>query len=80
METKIPANNSMPFPKKERILISVNEAAQMLNLSKSYLYRETRNRTMPHVRIGSRILFRIEDLNSWIEQQNQPALQEQDCA
>lgn len=80
MDTKIPVNNPMPFPKKERILISVNEAAQMLNLSKSYLYRETRNRTIPHVRIGSRILFRISDLNAWIEQQNQPALQEQDCA
>lgn len=80
MESKIPTNNSMPFPKKERILISVNEAAQMLNLSKSYLYRETHNRTIPHVRIGSRILFRIEDLNSWIEKQNHPALQEQDCA
>lgn len=80
MDTKIPVNNPMSFPKKERILISVNEAAQMLNLSKSYLYRETRNRTIPHVRIGSRILFRLSDLNSWIEQQNQPALQEQDCA
>jgi excisionase family DNA binding protein len=80
MDTKIPANNPMPFPKKERILISVNEAAQMLNLSKSYLYRETRNRTIPHVRIGSRILFRVADLNAWIELQNQPALQEQDCA
>jgi excisionase family DNA binding protein len=80
METKIPVNNPMPFPKRERILISVNEAAQMLNLSKSYLYRETRNRTIPHVRIGSRILFRVTDLNAWIDQQNQPALQEQDCA
>jgi excisionase family DNA binding protein len=80
METKMPMNNPMPFPKKERILISVNEAAQMLNLSKSYLYRETRNRTIPHVRIGSRILFRVEDLDAWIELQNQPALQEQDCA
>jgi|YelNatPaOPRAMG01_1025707.scaffolds.fasta_scaffold100559_2 excisionase family DNA binding protein len=80
MESKIPVNNPMPFPKRERILISVNEAAQMLNLSKSYIYRETRNRTIPHVRIGSRILFRVTDLNAWIEQQNQPALQEQDCA
>jgi excisionase family DNA binding protein len=80
MDTKIPVNNPMPFPKREQILISVNEAAQMLNLSKSYLYRETRNRTIPHVRIGSRILFRVTDLNAWIEQQNQPALQEQDCA
>ncbi|SLM15627.1 hypothetical protein SPIROBIBN47_50094 [uncultured spirochete] len=80
MESKIPVNNPMPFPRRERILISVNEAAQMLNLSKSYIYRETRNRTIPHVRIGSRILFRVTDLNAWIEQQNQPALQEQDCA
>jgi len=68
------------MPRKERILYSVNEAAQMLNLSKSYLYRETRSGSIPHIRIGSRILFRLADLNSWIEQKNHPVVQEKSCA
>jgi len=64
-----------PFGKREPILVSVNDAAHLLNLSKSYIYRETRAGNIPHVKIGSRVLFRVADLDEWIETQN-PASQE----
>jgi excisionase family DNA binding protein len=79
METRIPANNPISFVKRERMLINVNEAAQMLNLSKSYIYREAHAGNIPHAKIGSRILFRIVDLDAWIDSQK-PKEQETRCA
>jgi len=65
--------------KREPILVSVKEAAQLLNLSRSYLYRETKTGNIPHVKIGSRTLFQIIDLNTWIEGQKID-MQESRCA
>jgi len=58
-----------PFGNRKPILVSVAEAAFLLNLSKSYIYRESQAGNIAHVKIGSRILFRMSDLNAWIDGQ-----------
>lgn len=45
-------------------LMSVKETAAYLNVSESYLYQCQ----VPYVRIGKRRLYRLSDLNSFIEQ------------
>lgn len=58
-----------PGNRNEPMLLDVQNAAKLLNLSRSYLYRETRARRIPHIKIGSRILFRTTDLQAWLEKQ-----------
>jgi excisionase family DNA binding protein len=48
-------------------LITIDEAAAILRISKLTLYKYVSARTVPHVKVGARVLFREEDLSSWIE-------------
>lgn len=43
-------------------------------ISKDKLYSEVRAGRIPHVRIGSKILFRRDTLNAWFKQQEQKNL------
>jgi len=49
-------------------LLTINEAAEYLTLSKDYLYRLTSLRKIPFVKIGSRVMFRSDKLQEWIEE------------
>jgi excisionase family DNA binding protein len=51
----------------DRRLCSVDEAASYLGLKKSTLYAWARRRQIPSVKIGRRLLFDQEDLDSLIE-------------
>ena len=45
-------------------LLTVNEAAEVLSLTPTTIYRMTKAGTLPHVRIGRSIRFSEEDLKS----------------
>lgn len=47
-------------------LLSVGQVAALLNISKSKIYQMVERRNIPHIRLGSRILFQEELLESWI--------------
>jgi len=68
-----------PFGKREPILVDVDQATHLLSLSKSYIYREVKAGRIPHKKIGSRILFRVSELNTWIDNHD-PDTQESRCA
>jgi len=70
---------TFPEGRREPILVDITHATRLLSLSKSYLYRETKAGNIPHVKIGSRILFRISDLDAWIDSQPS-ASRESRCA
>ncbi|MHB9004979.1 MAG: helix-turn-helix domain-containing protein [Coriobacteriia bacterium] len=57
------------FPKKDQLTVSIAKAAELLCLSKSYLYRETRAGHIPAKKVGTRTLFIVEDLKLWIANQ-----------
>lgn len=49
-------------------LLSIREASELLNLCEKSVWNHAAPRgTLPVVRIGSRMLFRREDLGRWIE-------------
>jgi excisionase family DNA binding protein len=61
----------------EKKLVTANEAAAQLGIAKSTLYTLCRQRKIPHVRIGDRLLF---DLDEIISANRVPAEAEQDFA
>jgi excisionase family DNA binding protein len=57
------------------LLLSMEQAATLLGLSKTQIYELCRSRSraaqaipIPTVRVGRRLMFRKESLQSWIQQ------------
>ena len=49
-------------------LLSIREASELLNLCEKSVWNHAAPRgSLPVVRIGSRLLFRREDIDRWIE-------------
>jgi len=51
---------------KSRRLLSVNDVASRLVMSSDWVYRKARAGEIPHVRIGTRVRFRAEDIEDFI--------------
>lgn len=57
-----------PVPKeKQKKALTIKEASEYLNLSKGTIYKYTAEATIPHYKIGSRILFNVNELEEWLE-------------
>lgn len=50
----------------DKKFLSISEAAEYTSLSKPYLYRLTSTNGIPHYKVGTRVLFLIEELDSFI--------------
>lgn len=48
-------------------LLSVIEAAEYLGLSKITIYKLVSEQKIPVVKLGARDLFRVDDLDKWVE-------------
>jgi predicted DNA-binding transcriptional regulator AlpA len=60
-----------------RLLLDAIEASKALSVSQKTLWSHTRPRgTIPCVRIGTRVLYSVADLQKWIDQQMQDGGQE----
>jgi excisionase family DNA binding protein len=46
--------------------LSVAQAAEYLTLAKSTMYQYVHYRTIPHLKIGGRIVFSKNELDNWI--------------
>jgi excisionase family DNA binding protein len=60
------------------ILLTPDEAAKILRISKRSLYEFTRARTetpIPVVRIGSQLRFRSIDIDAWVEARAKESVQ-----
>ena len=49
-------------------LLTAAEVAQLLGVPPSWVYRETRARRVPHVRLGRYRRYRQEAILAWIEE------------
>ncbi len=47
-------------------LLNIDEAASYLKFSKTFLYRLTKEKRIPHVNFGRHLLFRKQDLYNWL--------------
>jgi len=50
-----------------QLLLKLNDAARALSISPSMLRRLTRDGTIPHVRMGSRLLYDPDTLRDYIK-------------
>lgn len=58
-----------------KLVLNLSEAADLLGIKPSQLYEHTRTRSrvrqripIPHLRLGKRICFRRESLETWVRQ------------
>jgi excisionase family DNA binding protein len=58
-----------PTPERNiKKTLSIKEAAEYLNVSKGTLYKYTSEATIPFYKVGSRILFKTEELDAWLKE------------
>lgn len=50
----------------ERQTITVKEASKYLGVSKDLVYTLVRQKQLPHIKLGKRILFRKDILDDWL--------------
>jgi excisionase family DNA binding protein len=62
--------------KESKEVLSVNEAAEFLNLETSYLYQLTSKRLIPFYRPGRKLYFKKSDLIDWITLHRQSTVDE----
>jgi excisionase family DNA binding protein len=55
-------------------LISIDQAAGVLGVSKLTLYKYVSARKMPFIKIGARVLFREDELSEWIDSKSVQAI------
>lgn len=48
------------------MILNVRQAAKYLNVSSQTIYNYTKKGTLPHKRLGNRILFNREQLDEWV--------------
>ena len=54
--------------------LDVAEVAALLGVSHTTIYKLVREKQIPHFRIRSRILFRLESINEWIGEMESKAV------
>lgn len=55
-------------PRDPRMLLTVDEVAERLRVTKCWIYTEVRAGRLPHVRLGRYVRFRADAIDSWIEE------------
>jgi len=46
--------------------MNIDEVAEMLHVSKAYVYKKCQAKIMPHVRIGKMLRFMRKDVEDWV--------------
>ena len=59
-------------------LLTIKEAAEKLGVKPNTLYLWVSQKRVPHRKIGRLVRFRECDLEEFVEQQRQPALEDKD--
>ena len=57
---------SVPI-KREKLVLSVPEAAELLGISKSKMYEVVRIKGFPAIRVGKRVLVNAKRLEAWLD-------------
>jgi excisionase family DNA binding protein len=77
-----PSDGTAPHGERRRertlpVLVTVDEAADLLRTSRRAIYMMLERRQLPGVtRIGRRVLFRSADLLNWLDQKRAPSPEE----
>ncbi len=55
---------------KQTTILTIKEAAEYTRLSTPTLYRLTSKRQIPFLKVGGKLLFKIESLTAWLDSQS----------
>ena len=55
----------------EKLVLNVQEVAELLGLSRSYTYELMRNGTIPTIQLGRKRLVSKQKLNEWINSKSE---------
>jgi excisionase family DNA binding protein len=50
----------------EKRLLSIAEAAQLLGISQSFLYKLAESKSIPHLRLGRAVRFDVAQIDAWL--------------
>ena len=48
-------------------MMAVKEVAEYLGISKATVYQYTSSRRLPYFKLGTRLLFRVDEIDEWVE-------------
>ena len=51
---------------KDKKFLNMEELAEHTGMSKSFLYKRVCNKTIPHVKLGTRTVFVTEEIDKWV--------------
>lgn len=67
--TLIPAATLVPKPTNQAMgWLTIDEAAALIRVPKSWLYERTRTNTIPHLKLGKYLRFNRDELVAWTQQ------------
>ncbi len=61
-------------PETPCLAMRPREAAKALGISERLLWEQTKKGMIPHIRLGSAVLYSVDALRDWLEQCTQTAL------
>lgn len=64
----------MVTEKRERLVYSVYDLVELLGISITSVYKGINDNSIPHVRVGSRILIPKKMLDEWLSKRDQGTL------
>ncbi len=53
------------------VLLTVREAAKVLRISSRTLFTRTQDGAIPHIRLGGRVLYPLQQLREWMANKSQ---------
>ena len=56
--------------------LSVTELSAFIKLSKSTIYKKTSLNQIPFIKTGKNLLFKVDQIELWLENQSQPTVDE----
>lgn len=64
------------FEPINRTTLDVKEVSQYLGVSVDFLYKTVRENSVPHIRIGKKILFKKDAIDQWLDQKMQGGVED----
>jgi excisionase family DNA binding protein len=68
MEASENGSSATLAPRDSSALLTADEVAERLRVTKCWIYNEVRAGRLPHVRLGRYVRFRAGAIDAWIEQ------------
>ena len=51
---------------EEKKFLDVQELTDYIHMSESYVYKMVSNKSIPHIKLGSRTLFERNQIDNWV--------------